>query len=82
MIMHTPAFMYPIYLNTCISIFFFSLRAVLICLRAHIQKIWPNNLVKTTLIYRKYLGFLSLLFLLCAIYMNLGLEGAFSALWN
>ena len=74
MIMHTPAFMYPIYLRH-LHLLFFSLQAVLICLRAHIQKIWPNNLVKTTLIYRKSLAFLSLLFLLCAVCMDLGVEG-------
>lgn len=72
--MHTPAFMYPIYLRH-FHLFFFSSQAVLICLRAHMQKIWPNNLVKTTLIYRKRLAFLSLLFLLCAVCMDLGLEG-------
>lgn len=72
--MHTPAFMHPIYLRYT-HLFFFSLQAVLICLRAHIQKIWPNNLVKTTLIYRKCLASLSLLFLLCMGYMDLGLEG-------
>lgn len=59
--MHTPAFMYPIYLRH-LHLFFFSLQAVLICLRAHIQKIWLNNSTKTTLIYRKCLAFLSLFF--------------------
>jgi hypothetical protein len=72
--MHTPAFMYPIYLRH-LHLLFFSLQAVLICLRAHIQKIWLNNLAKTTLIYRKCLAFLSLLLLLYAVHMDLGSEG-------
>ena len=38
-------------------------------------EIWLNNLVKTTLIYRKCLVFLSSLFLLCAVHMDLGPEG-------
>ena len=72
--MHTPACMYPIYLRH-LHLLFFSLQAVLICLRAHIQKIWLNNLAKTTLIYRKCLAFLSLLLLLYAVHMDLGSEG-------